>query len=77
MRQFIEDFIEPIVISGLILFVILLCFLLSWTQQAVNADALRSLGYEAKTVNFTCYAKYKERWVGCGAVIDHQYQLIH
>jgi hypothetical protein len=71
MRHHINDFIECYVIGGIILALILLCFACSWFSPRIDANSMRQLGYEAKAVNFDCFAKYQGRWLTCTAVAHH------
>lgn len=61
--------LSAIIVLAIVL-LILAVFPLVWITNVMKANSLNALGYEAKVVNFNCYAKYKERWLTCSAVVD-------
>ena len=75
-----EDIKLAASISGLyiaaIMIVTAFIFAAVTTAAFINADTLRSAGYDAKVINLACMAKFHGRYVGCDAIFKNQVEVV-
>lgn len=65
-----EEFIGGVFIAlGAVILAVALPMGLVAYVASVEASSLRELGFEAKAINFSCYAKVKGQWASCDAAV--------